>query len=198
MYVRKFARTDTGCSILWSGESLLGCTQVVPSCGQVKAELTCSTHWRDSRQLKISAWMNNIKWGLQLHWWQQRAAESDGDNIEMDLFPAVTNMATYMLIPEQSYHITVLQIIPMKVQVLWCWVIGWVPSQGIILPSSSWLKHSKTTSFGLPDACRWRHSYASKCLGPLVQWHGVTSQKTRTLSNATVRTSHLADPMNHN
>jgi hypothetical protein len=42
MYVRKFTRTDTGCSILWSSESLLGCTQAVPSCGQVKAELTCS------------------------------------------------------------------------------------------------------------------------------------------------------------
>ena len=122
MYVRKFARTDTRCSILWSSESLLGCTQAVPSCGQVKAELTCSTHSMDNRHLNISAWLNNIKWGFQLYLWQPSAAESEGDNIEMDLFPSVTNMD--MLIPKQSYHIIVLHIILMKVQVLWCWVIG--------------------------------------------------------------------------
>lgn len=52
-----------------------------------------------------------------MHWWQQRAAESEGDNIEMDLFPSVNNMTTFILIPKQSYHITVLQIILMKVQV---------------------------------------------------------------------------------
>jgi len=123
MYVRKFARTDTGCSILWSSESLLGCTQAVPSCGQVKAELTCSTHSMDSRHVNISAWLNNLKWGLQLYLWQPRAAESEGDDTEMDLFLSVTNMATFILIPKQSYHITVLQIILRKVQVLWCWVI---------------------------------------------------------------------------
>jgi hypothetical protein len=70
--------------------------------------------------------LNNIKWGLQLYWWQQRAAESGGYNIEMAVFPSVTNLATCMLIPKQSYHITVFQIILMKIQVLFCWVIGWV------------------------------------------------------------------------
>jgi hypothetical protein len=108
--------------------------------------------------------LNNIKWGFQLCLWQPSAAESEGDNIEMDLFPSVTNMDIFMLIPKQSYHITVLQIILMKVQVLWCWVIGHsCPAfHGIILPLSSWFRQSKTTCFGLPDACRWRHSDASK------------------------------------